>query len=87
VAANYIWIDWFSYPAPGHEFGAGLLKQLRRIMGNIFAEISSILKAPFTQPLDLMSLFLIVGLVIISAILWIMVLHYVELAASAVTDI
>ncbi len=56
-------------------------------MGNIFAEISSILKAPFTQPLDLMSLFLIVGLVIISAILWIMVLHYVELAASAVTDI
>lgn len=42
------------------------------------------LKAPFTQPLDPLSLFLIVGVVIVSVVLWNFILFHIRLAAETI---
>jgi hypothetical protein len=51
-------------------------------MNEIFGDIVAILKAPFSGELDLLHLFLIVGLVIIFAAAWVFILNHVRMAAA-----
>ena len=42
------------------------------------------LKAPFTSPMDPLSLFLIVGVIIVSIVLWNLILFHIRLAAETI---
>lgn len=53
-------------------------------MKKLLDDVMGILKAPFVGQLDLSHLFLIVGVVIIFAGAWFMILRHVRLAASEV---
>lgn len=53
-------------------------------MQNLINDVTAVLKAPFTGKLDLLHLFLIVGLVIIFAAAWVFILNHVKLAAAEV---
>lgn len=44
----------------------------------------ALLKAPFVGQLDLLHLFLIVGLVLIFAAAWVFILNHIRLAASEI---
>ena len=50
----------------------------------IWTSIKDIITAPFTQPLDMKSLFVLIGLILVMIFAWIMILHYVELAAAEI---
>lgn len=54
---------------------------LESIMQKLWSEIRDILKAPFVGSLDLPHLFLLVGVVILFAVLWGLILNHVRLAA------
>lgn len=49
-------------------------------MKNAWNGIMDILRAPFVGELDLIHLFLLVGIVLIFAAIWAVVLHYVRLS-------
>jgi len=49
-------------------------------MMNIWNEIVAILKAPLTEDLDTIHLFVLVGLVIVIAIGWFIILAHIRLA-------
>lgn len=53
-------------------------------MQQLAADIGAILKAPFVGQLDLIHLFLIVGLVLIFAASWVFILNHIRIAAEAV---
>lgn len=53
-------------------------------MQQLYDDIKAILTAPFTQPLSVMQLFLITGLVIVFASLWFFVLFHIRKAAETV---
>lgn len=53
-------------------------------MRKLFDDVMAILKAPFVGQLDLLHLFLIVGLVLIFAAAWFFILNHIKLAASEV---
>jgi hypothetical protein len=53
-------------------------------MQALWEDITGILTAPFTQPLNLKTLFLIVGLVLIFAGAWFFILNHIRLAAAEV---
>lgn len=55
-------------------------------MQQLLDDIGGTLTTPFVGQLDLLHLFLLVGLVLVFAMAWVMVLHYVHLAASAVVE-
>lgn len=50
---------------------------MRRLWDDLFA----MLKAPFVGNLDVLHLFFLVGVVLIFAMIWAVVLHYVRLTA------
>lgn len=50
-------------------------------MKKLWSEIQDILKAPFVGTLDLGHLFLLVGVVLLFAALWGLILNHVRLAA------
>lgn len=50
-------------------------------MGQTFDNIIEMLKAPFVGDLDLWHLFLLVGVVLIFAAIWAVILHYVRITA------
>lgn len=51
-------------------------------MQQLISDITAMLTAPFIGEVDLVQLFLIVGLVIVFATLWILILQHVALAAE-----
>lgn len=53
-------------------------------MKKLWDDILGILKAPFVGQLDLISLFLVTGVVIIFAGLWFIMIHHMRLLASEV---
>jgi hypothetical protein len=53
-------------------------------MQNLWNDITNILTAPFIGDLDVMQLFLLVGLVIVFAALWSFVLFHIRIAAETV---
>lgn len=53
-------------------------------MMQLWDDIVAILKAPFVGQLDLIHLFLIVGLVLLFAAAWVFILNHIRLAAEAV---
>jgi hypothetical protein len=53
---------------------------------SLATDVKDTLTAPFVGQLDLVHLFLLVGLVLVFAAAWVMVLHYVHMAASAVAE-
>lgn len=53
-------------------------------MQKLWNDITGILKAPFAGQLDLVQLFLIVGVVIVFAALWFTMLHNMRRLASEV---
>lgn len=53
-------------------------------MQTLIDDVVNILKAPFVGQLDLLHLFLIVGLVLIFAIAWVFILRHIKLAATEV---
>jgi len=53
-------------------------------MGQLYADLKNILTAPFVGDLDIMQLFLLVGLVIVFAGLWYFVLFHIRTAAEQV---
>jgi hypothetical protein len=53
-------------------------------MKKLFDDVTAILKAPFVGQLDLLHLFLIVGLVLIFAGAWVFILNHIKLAAAEV---
>lgn len=53
-------------------------------MGKLWKDIVAIVRAPFIGELDLWHLFLLVGLVIIFAAVWAMLLNHIRLAAAEV---
>lgn len=53
-------------------------------MKKLIDDVTAILKAPFVGQLDLLHLFLIVGLVLIFAGAWVFMLNHIKLAASEV---
>jgi hypothetical protein len=50
-------------------------------MKKLWTEIGDILKAPFVGNLDLMHLFMLVGVVLIFSAIWGLILNHVRLAA------
>lgn len=50
----------------------------------IWTSVKDIITAPFTQPLDLKSLFVLIGIILVMIAAWVMILHYVELAAAEI---
>ena len=50
-------------------------------MQKAWDDVLALLKAPFVGDLDVMHLFLLVGIVLIFAMLWGIILHYVRLTA------
>jgi hypothetical protein len=55
-------------------------------MQQLMQDIGATLTTPFVGQLDLVHLFLLVGIVLVFAAAWVMVLHYVHMAASAVVE-
>jgi hypothetical protein len=53
-------------------------------MQSLIYDVQAILKAPFSGKLDMLHLFLIVGLVIIFAAAWVFILNHVKMAAAEV---
>ena len=53
-------------------------------MAQLWNDILATLKAPFVGDLDLLHLFLLVGLVLIFAAAWALVLNHVRYAASEI---
>lgn len=53
-------------------------------MQNLINDLTGFLRAPFSGPIDLKHLFLIVGLVMIFAAAWVFILNHVKLAAAEV---
>lgn len=53
-------------------------------MQNLINDVMAILKAPFTGKLDMLHLFLIVGLVLIFAAAWAFILNHIRMAATEV---
>jgi len=53
-------------------------------MRQLWDDIVKILKAPFVGQLDLIHLFLLVGLVLIFATAWVFILRHIKLAATEV---
>lgn len=53
-------------------------------MKKLWAEIMALLKAPFVGELDLIQLFLVTGVVIVSASLWFIMLHHMRHLATEV---
>lgn len=53
-------------------------------MSQLWTDVLGILKAPFAGDLDLISLFLVVGAVLIFALLWAFILNHVRLAGAEV---
>lgn len=51
-------------------------------MQQVWDDITGTLKAPFVGSLDLVHLFFLVGLVIVFAALWALILNHVRLAAA-----
>lgn len=51
-------------------------------MRKLWDDVSGILKAPFVGQLDMMHLFLIVGLVLIFATAWVFILRHIRMAAT-----
>lgn len=51
-------------------------------MEKLLNEITGTLKAPFVGSLDLVHLFFLVGLVLVFAALWALILNHVRLAAA-----
>lgn len=51
-------------------------------MGKLISDVFAILKAPFVGELDLLHLFLIVGVVLIFAIAWVFILGHIRMAAA-----
>lgn len=51
-------------------------------MKKLFDDVTAILKAPFVGKLDLLHLFLIVGLVMIFAAAWGFILGHIKMAAA-----
>lgn len=47
-------------------------------MNSVFASLSTWFKAPFTQEMDAVHVFLLVGLVIVSIVLWLIVLSHLR---------
>lgn len=52
----------------------------------LFDDMSDLLQAPFVGELDLVHLFLLVGVVLISIIVWGIILHYMKGAASVAAE-
>ncbi len=50
----------------------------------IWDDILAMLTAPFAGPLDLVDLFLVVGVVLLFIAIWVLILYHVKLAASEV---
>ena len=50
-------------------------------MSDVWNRVMGMLKAPFVGDLDILHLFLLVGIVLIFAALWAVILHYVRLTA------
>lgn len=52
----------------------------------ILDNMLNVLKTPFVGELDLVHLFLLVGVVIFFIVVWGIILHHMKLAASALAD-
>jgi hypothetical protein len=53
-------------------------------MRKLYDDIVAMLRAPFVGQLDLLHLFLIVGLVLIFAAAWFFILNHIKIAAAEV---
>jgi hypothetical protein len=53
-------------------------------MEQLFSDIGAMLTAPFVGEVDLVQLFLIVGLVIVFAAVWFLVLQHIMLATEEI---
>lgn len=53
-------------------------------MKKIWDNITDILKAPFVGELDLVHLFLLIGVVLVFVAAWVFILRHIRLAASEV---
>ena len=53
-------------------------------MSKLWDDIANVLKAPFVGDLDLMQLFLLVGVVLLFATAWAFILYHLRLAAAEV---
>jgi hypothetical protein len=53
-------------------------------MGNAVTETWSWINRPFTTPLDPMSIFLIVGIIMVAIVAWNLVLYHIRLAGEAI---
>jgi hypothetical protein len=68
------------------HLGGGHLKGPDRIedVKKLWDDITAILTAPFVGQVDLVHLFLIVGLVLLFAAAWVFILNHIRLAAAEV---
>lgn len=55
-------------------------------MGNLLSDIQAILTAPLTENLDMVHLFLLVGLVLVCIAAWIIILGYIRAATIEVVE-
>lgn len=53
-------------------------------MGKLWADILAILKAPLTNDLDTLHIFLLTGLVLVFIAAWIMILTHIRAAAEVI---
>ena len=53
-------------------------------MNGLVGEINGWFHAPFTTPLDPVDVFLIVGIIIVSIIVWNLILYHVRIAAETI---
>ena len=50
----------------------------------LFSDVSNILTAPFVGQLDLLHLFLLIGVVLVFLIAWGIILNHIQMAASEI---
>ena len=53
-------------------------------MGNVVSKVLGWLNEPFTTPLDTKAIFLLVGIVAVSIIVWNMILYHIRIAAQEI---